>query len=404
MRFPRHEGGTRHVTNKTPNYIQMKIVTVIGARPQIIKAAALSRAVKNANGQVEEIIVHTGQHYDHNMSQVFIDELGIAPPAINLNVGSGTHGKQTAAMLSGIEKVLLEKRPDFLVIYGDTNSTLAAAVAASKIHIPVVHIEAGLRSFNKSMPEELNRIVADHLSTLLFVPSTTGMKNLQREGFSLDSQGPFSADKPGVFLTGDLMFDNSLYYAGIAEKQSKIIQQNCLRSDEYILATIHRDANTDNAQKLNSLFDTFLKIVDKYQIELVLPLHPRTKKMMEQNLYPETKMAVEQSTLLKIIPPASFLDMIMLEKNARIIMTDSGGVQKEAYFFHKPCIIFRPETEWLELVESGNAIIADTDSVKIMDAFNHFWNKEDWSFDSFYGEGDSAEKMLEIMRSNLLNS
>lgn len=375
----------------------MNIVTIIGARPQIIKAAAISRAVASRYGQINETIVHTGQHYDHNMSQVFIDELGIAPPAINLNVGSGTHGKQTAAMLTGIEEILLDKKPDWLVIYGDTNSTLAAAVAASKIHIPIVHIEAGLRSFNKSMPEEVNRIVADHLSTLLFVPTQTGIDNLMHEGFDVAYKGPYSADKPGVFLTGDLMYDNSLYYAQVAAKQSRILDDNQLSEGKFILATIHRDANTDNSAHLNALIKTFIEITEEASLELVLPLHPRTKKMMDVNLSQDIHQQLLQSKFIKLIPPASFLDMIMLEKNASIIMTDSGGVQKEAYFFQKPCIILRPETEWVELLHSGTAMIADADPERIIAAFEKLSTATNLNFEPLYGDGKAAEKMLNIM-------
>ncbi|MFN4123670.1 MAG: non-hydrolyzing UDP-N-acetylglucosamine 2-epimerase [Flavobacteriales bacterium] len=375
----------------------MNIITIIGARPQIIKAAAISRSVASRHGQVNETIVHTGQHYDHNMSQVFIDELGIAPPAINLNVGSGSHGKQTAAMLSGIEEILLDQKPHWLVIYGDTNSTLAAAVAASKIHIPIVHIEAGLRSFNKSMPEEVNRIVADHLSTLLFVPTQTGVENLKHEGFDTEFKGPYSADKPGVFLTGDLMYDNSLYYAEVAAQRSRILDDNELYKEKFVLATIHRDSNTDNPVHLNALIKTFIEITEEKGVELVLPLHPRTRKMMEVNLTSGNQQQLSQSKLIKLIPPASFLDMIMLEKNASIIMTDSGGVQKEAYFFKKPCIILRPETEWVELLHSGTAMIADADPEKIHSAFEKLSNATDLNFDPLYGDGKAAEKMLNIM-------
>ncbi len=370
----------------------IKIVTIIGARPQIIKAAAVSRAVKTKfPGQIREVIVHTGQHYDKNMSNVFFDEMGIPEPDYNLGTGSGTHGKQTAAMLEKIEEVLIKEKPDFVVLFGDTNSTLAGSVAASKIHIPVAHIEAGLRSFNKSMPEEINRIVCDHTSTLLFTPTRAGLNNLIREGFKPHNKPPYTADNPGVFHCGDVMYDNSLYFGELAGKKSDIIDRMNLTPGGFVLATIHRDNNTDNPERLNAIFKALLSIANDNETDIVLPLHPRTSKMMKQNLPAELFENIENSPFLKIVPPASFFDITALERNCKIVMTDSGGVQKEAYFFEKPVIILRPETEWVEIVESGAGKITDADTDKIIEAFNHFKSAEALDFPPVFGDGKAAE-------------
>ncbi len=368
----------------------MRIITIVGARPQIIKAAAFSRAVKSNYPNIEEIIVHTGQHYDDNMSQIFFKELGIPKPHINLKVGSSSHGVQTSVMVQKIEEVLLEKKPSSVIVYGDTNSTLATAIAASKIHIPIIHIEAGLRSFNKKMPEEVNRILCDHVSTLLFSPTKSGYDNLRSEGFKVEINKKASLDNPNIYHCGDVMYDNSLYFSKISDNQSKIINELSLKNEKFILATVHRNDNTDSSKKLNNLFDTFLEIIDKYQIQIVIPIHPRTAKMMDQLLHANTKKQIKESDLLKIIPPAGFLDMIALEKNAELIITDSGGVQKEAYFFQKPCIILRPQTEWLEIVETKSAIIANTNPEKILSATDYFLNNKNLNFPPVFGDGNAA--------------
>lgn len=380
----------------------MKIVTLIGARPQIIKAAALSRAIKNSFSEsIDEIIVHTGQHYDQNMSQVFIDELGIPEPKFNLNIGSASHGIQTARMIEGVENILLEEKPDYLVLYGDTNSTLAGAVAASKIHIPIVHIEAGLRSFNKSMPEEINRIMCDHASTLLFTPTQTGYRNLINEGFEIDNKSPFTIDNPGIFHCGDVMYDNSLYFKSIADKKATVLKDNNLEGKEFILATIHRDSNTDVPARLSSIFEALLDIAEKERIEIVLPLHPRTAKLLKTNLNGNLATAVKSSKWLKLIPPVSFLDMIVLESNCKLVMTDSGGVQKEAYFFNKPAIILRSETEWKEIVDEGCGIIANADRNKIVEAYELFKERRNnLLFPDIFGDGKAADFICRTMLDN----
>ena len=382
----------------------MKLVTIIGARPQIIKAAALSRAIRNHySDTIQEIIVHTGQHYDDNMSQVFFDELQIPHPDHNLHVGSASHGVQTARMTEGIESLLIKEQPDYIVLYGDTNSTLAGAVAAAKIHVPIVHIEAGLRSFNKSMPEEINRIVCDHCSTLLFTPTKAGLENLKREGFSIDEGGVSTGsttavptiDNPKVYHCGDIMYDNSLHFANIAEEKTNIIQRLELKGKPFVLATIHRDSNTDYPERLSAIFRSIIKLSEECQV--VLPLHPRTAKLIKTNLDEDMQKQIFSCLDIKLIPPVSFLEMIALERHARLVMTDSGGVQKEAYFFKKPCIILRPETEWVEIVQTGNAILADADECRILKAWQHFKNNPPTVFPEIFGDGHAAEFILNVM-------
>ena len=363
----------------------IRLLTVIGARPQIIKAAAISRAVReNFQDKVEERILHTGQHYDANMSQVFFDELGIPSPDYNLGVGSGPHGEQTAKMIDGIEKVLTSDRFDGIILYGDTNSTLAGAVAASKLQIPVFHVEAGLRSFNMSMPEEQNRIVCDHLSSILFAPTKTACDNLASEGL-ISSKALFRGGKRRLVVnSGDVMYDNALYFSKIAEKKSTILNDCCVSSGNYILATIHRDFNTDAPERIESIFRALSLVSEENDIPIVLPLHPRTKKYLPSGL----------SRRILIIPPASFFDILTLEKNARVVMTDSGGVQKEAFFFGKPCIIFRPETEWVEILDNNAGILADADYDRIISAYNTL-SGNDVCFPPLFGDGKASHIIIQ---------
>lgn len=375
----------------------MKFLNVIGARPQIIKAAAISRAVRNSEVAVEEVVIHTGQHYDPNMSDVFIQELGVTAPKYNLEVGSASHAKQTAAMISGFEKVLEAEKPDWVLVYGDTNSTLAAAVTASKMDIRIAHIEAGLRSFNKTMPEEINRIVCDHLSTLLFSPTSSGIKNLKNEGFSLHNQSPYSFDHQGVFHCGDLMLDNSLYFSSLADSKSTILSDHGLEKGNFILATIHRNHNTDDEQRINEIVHAFIDLTEQADKKLIWPVHPRTAKMLPQLLKPEIHQKLINSKLVILADPASFFDMIVLEKQALLVVTDSGGVQKEAYFFHKPCVIVRPETEWVELVEMGCATLADANYQAIIDQSLWFINNNNLEFKPIFGDGHAAEFILKTI-------
>lgn len=375
--------------------LMIKILNVIGARPQIIKAAAISRVVRNKfAGQVEEKILHTGQHYDENMSAVFFEELGIPQPDYNLGVGSGKHGEQTAKMIAGIEEVLQKEQYDGILLYGDTNSTLAGAVAASKIHVPIFHVEAGLRSHNMAMPEEVNRIVCDQLSSILFPPTETGMKNLMEEGF-LKSKAKFKNGKDRrVVNSGDVMYDNSRYYSEMAKKKCDIIKRIGLTPNGYVLATIHRDNNTDSSERLTSIFQALLDIAEKDNIDIVLPLHPRTRKLLPTNLAPDVYKYLQSSDKVRLIPPASFFEIIELERHSRLVMTDSGGVQKEAFFFERPCVILRPETEWVEIVDHGAGIIADADYDRILTAYNELTGKS-VRFPQLFGDGHAAEKILQ---------
>jgi UDP-GlcNAc3NAcA epimerase len=318
-----------------------------------------------------------------------------------LQVGSNSHAKQTAAMLSGIEEILIKEKPNAIVLYGDTNSTLAGAIAASKIHVPVVHVEAGLRSFNKAMPEEINRILCDHVSTLLFSPTKTGYQNLMNEGFKENNTAPYSANNPKIYHSGDVMFDNSMHFSEVAETKTNIIAAHHLKKNGFILATIHRNNNTDEPARLNALFKSLQDISLAENLDVVLPLHPRTAKLLELNLQNDLLLKIKANKHFNIIPPASFLEMIALEKNCKLVMTDSGGVQKEAFYFEKPCIILRSETEWVELVECGAAIVTDADEQKIKAAFEHFKNKTDLTFPKLYGDGKAAEFVCREMIQHL---
>ena len=378
-----------------------KLLTIIGARPQIIKAAAISRAIKKSfSDKIKEVIVHTGQHYDEKMSAIFFDELNIPREDYNLKTGSGSHAVQTAEIMRLLESVLEKEKPNAVLVYGDTNSTLAGVLTAAKMHIPVVHVEAGMRSFNKSMPEEINRICCDHVSTLLFSPTKTGVNNLCREGFSEHTLPPFNINNPKVYFCGDVMYDNSLYFAAQAKSQSSILSKSGIVKNDFMLCTIHRDSNTDNPKNLSEIFRALIKISETQQQNIVIPLHPRTAKVLEQNLSPELFQQVNNSTLLKIIEPVSFIDMISLESECTMIITDSGGVQKESYFFQKPCIILRNETEWIELVEAGTAIIAGPDYAKIVDAYNQLASSK-LSFAPLFGDGKASEFICSEMLSVL---
>ena len=395
----------------------IRLLTIIGARPQIIKAAAVSRAVREAfAGQIEEKILHTGQHYDDNMSEVFFRELGIPQPDYNLHVGSGTHGVQTGAMLQGIERILLEQHFDGMIVYGDTNSTLAGALAASKLQVPLFHVEAGLRSYNMTMPEEINRIVADRLGNLLFAPTETAVRNLRGEGINeltnerineltgervneLTSERFANGKTQKVVLSGDVMYDNSMYFSAMADEKSDIIERLGLKPKQFVLATIHRPANTDNKENLRSIFRALSDIASS-GIDVVVPLHPRTRgrlnELTNERINELTGERVNELTneRVKIIEPASFFEIIRLEKNARVVMTDSGGVQKEAFFYGTPCVILRPETEWVEIVDAGAGILADADYERIMAAYKTLSGRE-VKFPPLFGDGHASEKILQ---------
>lgn len=357
-----------------------KILTVVGARPQFIKAAPVSRLLRT-NKQFQEILVHTGQHYDANMSQTFFNELEIATPEYHLAIGSDTHGAQTGKMLIALEQVLLQEQPDWVLIYGDTNSTLAAALAAAKLHIPVAHVEAGLRSFNRRMPEEINRIVADQLANLLLVPTRQAQVNLQYEGI----------DANKIHWVGDVMYDAALFYGAKAEQQSQILDSLQLTSKQFILTTIHRAENTDDIQRLAAIMQALKMIAE--DIQVVLPLHPRTRKILLQH-----QLLDNPNPSLAIIEPVSFTDMVMLEKHAALIATDSGGVQKEAYFYQVPCVTLRDETEWVELVELGwNRIVPPTHSDDIVTAIKQALHSKGRASDNLYGTGTASEQIMALL-------
>ena len=372
-----------------------KLLTIIGARPQIIKAAALNRAIRTKfSEQLTEVLVHTGQHYDHGMSDVFFEEMGIPKPNYQLGIGSGSHGKQTGKMLEEIENVINLEKPDALVIYGDTNSTIAGSLAASKLHLPVIHIEAGLRSYNKRMPEEINRITADHASTLLYSPTNSGLQNLQKEGFlslsNAKEQGKADINNPYVFHCGDLMYDNTLFYGEKAEEKSAFFTNNGIEKGNYVLSTIHRPQNTDDLDTLLGILTALNEISEYEKIQIVLPLHPRTAKVLNE-AEDQRITRIRSNNLFKIIEPVGFLEMILLEKHSKLIMTDSGGVQKEAFFMKKPAVILRPETEWTEIVEHGCGVLAGSNPEKIRAGYNKYKSEEAIEYPSIFGDGNAAE-------------
>lgn len=375
--------------------IIIKVLTIVGARPQFIKAAPVSRELRKEN---KEILVHTGQHYDDNMSAVFFDELNIPKPDYNLGVGSASHGKQTANMLVSIEELLLDEEPDWVIVYGDTNSTIAGSLAASKLHIPIMHIEAGLRSYNKKMPEEVNRILTDNISTILSCPTKTAVRNLVDEGFNNvykngklleDEDGKkleFNTNKPLVINTGDVMYDAVLYNKKLAENKSDILNELNLKSANYYLATVHRAENTDNKNNLKNIFNKFIELPKK----VVLPIHPRTKNKLKKY---KLEYLLDNKNI-RIIDPVGYLDMISLVSNADKVLTDSGGVQKEAFMLGTPCITLRDETEWVETIELGRNVLAGL-GAEDLNINNQF--KEIDKNKLPYGNGSASEKIVDLL-------
>jgi UDP-GlcNAc3NAcA epimerase len=356
----------------------MKIITIIGARPQFIKAAPVSKAISGRGG-IQEIIIHTGQHFDENMSNIFFEQMQIPTPTYNLNIHSLAHGAMTGRMLEGIEKILIEENPDQVMVYGDTNSTLAGALAASKLHIPVAHVEAGLRSFNMQMPEEINRILTDRISKLLFCPTPAAVNNLKAEGFeNFESK---------MVLSGDVMYDAALMFAGKAVQPDHIELPK-----EFLLTTVHRQENTDDLARLSRIIQALNELSETTPV--IFPAHPRTKKLLHNAKLPQL------SKNITIIPPAGYLQMLYLLKNCQMVITDSGGMQKEAYFFEKPCITLREETEWTELVESGYNKICGNDQALIINAFDHFRRNRVIFKPGLYGDGNAANKIAQALLTN----
>jgi UDP-GlcNAc3NAcA epimerase len=373
----------------------MKIVTIVGARPQFIKAGAIRRAiecfnrVRSPSTRIREIWVHTGQHYDYLLDRVFFEELQLPEPDYHLGVGSGSHGKQTAAMLEKIEVILKEERPRKVVVYGDTNSTLAGALAAAKLNIPVIHIEAGLRSYNRVMAEEVNRLLTDHVSAVLFCPTRQAVQNLAREDIR-------NGKERVVKNVGDVMYDSVLFYSKLADRKSTILRDLGLlaprasRLTEYYLATLHRAENTDDPERLKSILRALNEIAKKNPV--VLPLHPRTKKRIEANRFSKA------GSRIRYIEPVSYLSMLELEKNASAILTDSGGVQKEAYWFGVPCFTLREETEWIETVRSGWNVLTGVKTGRILEAMEARRRQKPPRRDSkLFGDGKAAEKIVSTM-------
>jgi len=358
----------------------MKIATVVGARPQFIKAAVVSNAF-SFSPDIKEVIVHTGQHYDENMSEVFFHELEITRPAYNLGIGSGLHGLQSGRMLEAIEGVLLKEAPDCVLVYGDTNSTLAGVLAAAKLHIPVAHVEAGLRSFDRRMPEEINRVVADHTSDFLFVPTKAALQNLRREGLPDSS----------IHAVGDVMYDAAIYYGSKARASSQVLHKLGLTSKEYLLATLHRAENTDNLDCLRLILGGLAQIAREVQV--VLPIHPRTRRILN-----DRGIFRKISRCIRLIEPVGYLDMMMLEKNARLIATDSGGVQKEAYFYGVPCVTFRETTEWVELIELGwNRLAPPVSPAAVISGLRDGLESTPRSTETPYGDGHAAERIVQVL-------
>ena len=347
-----------------------KIVTILGARPQFIKAGTVSREIEE-HKNIQEVIVHTGQHFDANMSDIFFDEMKIPKPHYNLDINGLGHGAMTGQMLEKIEEVLLKEKPDWVMVYGDTNSTIAGALAASKLHIKVAHIEAGLRSFNMNMPEEVNRILTDRISNILFCPTQSAIDNLEREGYKTLGIK--------IVKNGDVMQDGALFYKNLAIKPDDVTL-----NDEYILSTIHRAENTDDPKRLSAIFEALNEIAK--EIQIVLPLHPRTKNILKTS-------NIKLSSYITIIEPIGYLKMVYLIKNAKMIMTDSGGLQKEAFFFEKPCITLRDETEWVELIENKFNALAGADQKKILDLYRTYKFNKNFDID-LYGGGKASQQII----------
>ncbi len=353
----------------------MKIATIIGARPQFVKAAVISKALSHAGH--EEILVNTGQHYDENMARIFFEEMGIPKPDYDLGVGSGTHASQTAGALVGIEEILLKEKPDYIIVFGDTNATVAGALAAAKLHIKIAHIEAGLRSYNRAMPEEINRIVTDVLSDLLFVPTQVASDNLSKEGIT-----------SGIHIVGDVMVDSLMTYTEVAEQKSRILDDLNLEKEKFLLMTIHRPSNADHDDRLLSI----LKEVSNINLPVIFPVHPRSRARVE-------KLISQTSGDIRIIEPVGYLDMMLLEKYSKVIITDSGGVQKEAYLHMTPCLTVRGETEWVETVEDGWNYLVGNQLKKISQLAYDFPEPKRWKH--HYGDGHASDKVVQLLEKNL---
>lgn len=374
-----------------------RILTIIGTRPQSIKTAAVSRILGEEHADLlEERILYTGQHYDRELKEVFFEEMGIPAPSRDLGVGSALHGEQTAKMLQGVEAVLMEEAPELVLVYGDTNSTLAGALAASKLHIPVAHVEAGLRSFKKTMPEELNRILSDHASTLLFTPTGTASRNLEREGFPLSIEGSPSIDRPLVHQAGDVMYDNALHFGEVAERNSDVLERLEL-GEAPILITFHRAENLASPERLQGILEGLIRLIEKSGKKAVLPLHPGTRKAIGERVSSELRDRFFQHEAVRIADPLPYLDTIRIEKNASLVVTDSGGIQKEAFFHGSPCLVLRDETEWRELVDNGNSVLVGADPERISKGMEQFSGRKEEKGELF-GDGNAGRYICQRIR------
>jgi UDP-GlcNAc3NAcA epimerase len=378
------------------------ILTVVGARPQFIKAAAVVRALQGPfQGRARHRLVHTGQHYDKDMSGVFFEELGLPEPDVHLGCGTGAAGARLGAMIAGIEAYALAERPDALLVFGDTDSTLAGALAAARNGIPLAHVEAGLRSWNSAMPEELNRVLTDHCSTWLFCPTRTAIENLNAEGLgSKGAQRPPGRERR-VEMVGDVMYDNALWYGPKALERPPLLDGQALGAGGYVLATVHRAHNTDDPVRLNRLLRALTAMVDELGVHVVLPLHPRTRQQLESGVHQDLGRSLADPRGVHIVPPAGYLDMMALLQGARFVVTDSGGVQKEAAFFSKPVVVLRAETEWTELVASGHAVLVDDDPVAILAAARRALEHGVPPLGGLYGDGRSAEHIVHTLLTDL---
>lgn len=366
-----------------------KIISIVGARPQFIKTAALCRVIRNDfSKELNHIILHTGQHYDKNMSDVFFDELEVDTPTYNLGIQTNASSYPMQTSVAAIEKILKAEKPDMVLVYGDTYSTLAGAIAAENCNLPLAHIEAGMRSFN-DMPEEKNRVETDKRATYLFCPTQTSANNLQQEGFSLDTQKPYSPNNKKISLCGDVMYDNALFFKNKDIALCSDLQQLLQEVPSYVLTTIHRQHNTDNKERLRSLIQGLLYIAD-YKQHILFPIHPRTRKMLLTHLTQEEYNTFISNKYIHCINPLSFFEMMYVEKQASLIITDSGGVQKEAFFYQKPCIIVRSETEWLELITHKCSILTDTEPNLIVNAYQQFTKNPPTHFPPIFGDGNAA--------------
>ena len=374
--------------------MKKKIVTVIGARPQFIKAAALSRVIRSHYAeQIEEVIVHTGQHYDNNMSDVFFDELHIPAPIVNLACGSASHAEQQSCMMTKLEPIFREQDADAILVYGDTNTTLAAALVASKLNIPIIHVEAGLRSFNKKMPEEINRVLTDHLSTLLFCPTSTAVKNLEREGFNTNKSAGrnITIDQPYVVNCGDVMYDNTLFYSANTNQSNEILHRLGVEEGNYLMMTIHRPSNSDDLQRLTIIIETALHICQEHSLKLVFPVHPRTNEKLSRLTSKAIQEELTNPSILVLTNPTSYLETLSLIKHSQLIITDSGGLQKEAYFLNKRILICRDETEWTELVEQQQAMLVDADRNRMLEAYAYLSQAYNPTEKKLFGDGNAAQ-------------